>query len=1432
MNKSSQRFLRARLSAVAMLAASLLAGAGASPARASGGQSIAGTVRDNAGVPVGATCVIAWDDHYQRVSTTTGSDGAYLLNLPEAGSYVVQFGCDGGPWARTWWKEEANLGAADRVEVAGGDAVTGIDATLVLGGVVAGRLLSSTGAPVPNASVSVWNVRDNYYGTSSADGTYRIQGIAPGTYQVFTWSSNGPVYWHGTGMDNAERLAVASGRVYPGIDFAGVVESTGTGSISGRVDDGAGTALNGECVSAELAGVQYPSSRMAFTDASGAYRITGLAAAAYNVVFNACGGDSAHELAYYDGATSRATATAVSVADGQETTGIDGHVGPGSVIDGTITGDGDEPLAGACVQANRSDEYDAAGRYATADQNGHYRLSGITPGPYTVYVAPCGAGAEYLSQLYGAAPGDPNTADATPISVPAGADVSGIDMKLAKGGFLEGTVTGGGAAGADVCLSASSHGVAVLSSGWARTDGAGHYRLGPLAADDFDIRLNPCGPSSQSLSPEWHDDALERSKATPVSVALGQTTPLDEDLLLTGTITGTVTAAVPGPATRLCAWAQRADVTPDPVGDDISFANSGAVDSNGHFAISTLPPATYVVFFQDCSGADRYAGAWYGGADEASATRLSVGPGQTVSGIDGALALNPPEVVSVTAAGGGAGDVVAILGHRLDDVTSVHFGAAESPRITHVGSLEVDAVVPEGATGSTVDVSVTSPAGTSPTTAADQFVFDDRPAVTGVSAASGPRAGGDTVTLSGARFDGATSVRFGAHDAVFSVVNASTISATVPAGDADQPVSVAVTTPLGSNSVGAVYTYGVAPPPAPPAPSIASVSPDHGPLGGGTAVTINGSGFTGSTYVFFGSHPASFRVIDDATITAAAPAGDVAGAVNVSVTAPGGTATAPSAYRYDSPPPPPAPSVTSISPDHGPLAGGNSVTITGSGFTGAVSVLFGSHQATFTVINDATLTAIVPAGDAAGPVAVYVTNGPVGNLTGPQYTYDPPLPPPPPSPSVLGVAPSSGPTTGGTAVTITGTGLTGASAVRFGGIDAAEFTVEDDSTITAVSPAAPTAGPVEVDVTTPAGTSTAGPMFTYVVPAPTITDVTPSEGPMGGGTVVTVSGTSLGSTTELLFGDVPTQFSVIDDDTLVAAAPASAAGAGVVDVVAQNPSGASPHSDADRFEYRAAPVVESLSPNAGPTAGATPLSIHGHDLRGATSVDFGGVAVPFSMVDDTTITVRSPGGSGPVDVTVTTAGGTSNPLSFTYVGAPVVASVLPDHGATAGGTSVTLTGQALSGVTAVAFGGVPAASFTVVDDHTITAVTPVHDRGPVDVTATSVGGTATQPSGFTFVAAPVVSGMSPSSGTVLGGTAVHLYGYDFVDVQSVEMVDDTPVTGGRVPVDFHVEPDGTITFTTPSHLPATVHVIVTTAYGVSQPSLTDRFTFTVALPPL
>jgi alpha-tubulin suppressor-like RCC1 family protein len=159
------------------------------------------------------------------------------------------------------------------------------------------------------------------------------------------------------------------------------------------------------------------------------------------------------------------------------------------------------------------------------------------------------------------------------------------------------------------------------------------------------------------------------------------------------------------------------------------------------------------------------------------------------------------------------------------------------------------------------------------------------------------------------------------------------------------------------------------------------------------------------------------------------------------------------------------PTVASVSPAVGPLTGNTTVTITGTDFTGASAVKFGSSNAqSFTVESPTTITAVSPAG-VKGPVDVTVTVPAGTSPTGPadRFTYLV-------APAITKLAPKTGPGSGGTIVTITGKELSGATAVSFGANAAKSFTVNSSTSITAESPAG-AAGTVNVVVTTPGGAS-------------------------------------------------------------------------------------------------------------------------------------------------------------------------------------------------------------------------------------------------------------------------------------------------------------------------------------------------------------------------
>ncbi|MET9661687.1 IPT/TIG domain-containing protein [Streptomyces sp. NPDC006510] len=244
--------------------------------------------------------------------------------------------------------------------------------------------------------------------------------------------------------------------------------------------------------------------------------------------------------------------------------------------------------------------------------------------------------------------------------------------------------------------------------------------------------------------------------------------------------------------------------------------------------------------------------------------------------------------------------------------------------------------------------------------------------------------------------------------------------------------------------------------------------------------------------------------------------------------------------------------------------------------------------------------------------------------------------------------------------------------------------------------------------------------------------ITPNQGSTGGGTTVTITGTNLAGTTAVLFGTKPaTNVTNVSPTQVTAVSPA---GSGVVDVLVTTPGGT---SNPLPFFYVGAPFKSGLSENSGATVGGNTIVISGTGLSTATGVSFGANTVTPTVLSDSQLSVVVPAGAaaGPVSVSVTTAGGTNNGLSYTYIDAPTIAGITPTSGPTSGGTAVTITGTNLTSTSQVTFGGV-AAPFSVVNSTTVSAVTPPGAVGAVDVTLSNPAGTATDAGAFTYAAGP------------------------------------------------------------------------------------------------
>ena len=609
-----------------------------------------------------------------------------------------------------------------------------------------------------------------------------------------------------------------------------------------------------------------------------------------------------------------------------------------------------------------------------------------------------------------------------------------------------------------------------------------------------------------------------------------------------------------------------------------------------------------------------------------------------------------PTITSISPNNGptSGGQTVVITGANFVGVTSVGI-AGTSVSYTVNSPTQITATTPSFSTIGSVSVTVATARGTA--FASNIYTYSTvtpQPTISSISPNSGPTSGGQTVVISGANFVGVTSVGIAGTSVPFTVNSPTQITATTPPFSIAQSVSVTVAAPRGTALASNIYTY--TPGSLSSTPTITRVSPNNGTTEGGQAVTITGTNLDGASSVTFGGTPAEITS-DSSTQIIATPGAHSAGLVDVSITTPSGTANDASAYTYVQPP---APTMSGVSPDTGPVSGGQTITIAGDNFNGVTSVTFGGIAAAFTVISPTQITAIVPYSNSSGIADITVTTPYGSDSVGYIYTAYVPVPSPP---TITSISPSNGSTLGGQTVTVTGTNLNETTSVTFGGT-AATFTVDSPSQITATTPSSDSAGMVEVVVATPSGNDS-GSYAYYIlqVPQPTIASISPSNGSTPGGQTVTIAGTNLDGATSVTFGGTPAEITSDSPTQITVTTPAHSAGTVAIAVVTS--SGTATDPSAYTFESPSEslptvptiPTITSVSPSTGLTLGGENVTITGTDLAGTSSISFGGSIASISSVSPTQVIVTTPAHpAGIVDIiAISSVGNVTDAGAYAYL---------------------------------------------------------------------------------------------------------------------------------------------------------------------------------------
>ncbi len=501
-----------------------------------------------------------------------------------------------------------------------------------------------------------------------------------------------------------------------------------------------------------------------------------------------------------------------------------------------------------------------------------------------------------------------------------------------------------------------------------------------------------------------------------------------------------------------------------------------------------------------------------------------------------------------------------------------------------------------------------------------------------------------------------------------------------------------------------------------------AVIPPRGPVDGGTAVVITGSGFSTETVVFFGSRQVDVELIDG-DLVGTAPAAAGPGPVTVKVLDPAFAEeeVLPGGFEYFAPL-----AVDSVTPRRVPTDGGVELTVRGRGFNDDTRASFGGQTGLRHVVIDPTLMRVVAPPHPAGVVDVRVTNRDATATLAGGVEYFAPL-------DLDAVRPATGSTAGGETVTLTGSGFDSSLIVEFGGAPATVQTVAaTGDSATVVTPAHP-AGIVDVRLENGNGDGhIEANAFYYSTPGEfSVAAISPTQGVASGGTEVLLIGAGLDAASlTVAFDGLPA--TIVDKGPGHALVQTPAHAEGVVDVTASD--GTTTDTLPDAFTYVADLWIDRVTPATGNVAGGDVVVIDGEGFTDATNVVFGGIAADFTIDSNTKITATTPPHSaGIVDVVVERDEVTARFRdAFTFTEPLEVYGQQPARGSIAGNTWVQVFGRGFVGTDDVTFDGISAADVDIIDAQTLGVRTPPHAPGQVDLTVTTPNDSATSPVPYTF----------------------------------------------------------------------------------------------------
>lgn len=458
----------------------------------------------------------------------------------------------------------------------------------------------------------------------------------------------------------------------------------------------------------------------------------------------------------------------------------------------------------------------------------------------------------------------------------------------------------------------------------------------------------------------------------------------------------------------------------------------------------------------------------------------------------------------------------------------------------------------------------------------------------------------------------------------------------------------------------------------------------------------------------------------------------------------------------------PPPIVSSVSPNNGPTAGGQLVTLSGGNFYNPV-VYFGETAAEVLSTTSTQIQVATPAHN-WGTVSVSVRNVDGEIFVSPDaYTFSATMP------TLSSITPASGSLNGGAVVTLSGSNFLATPRVFFGTEEAAVSYV-DTSTVTAVSPEQP-AGTVTVTLENPDGKSVAvSNAFQYLTISPTLTSLSPASIPHTGGASVILSGADFTLGTQVLLEGASVGTIYQNSGSVTFTAPSGEYGS-TVPVSTLNSDGVSSANTLNLTYHAANPSLTSLFPTSVYTSGGT-IIVNGEDFLEGAYATVDGVPSTTAFLSTGQVEVQAPAktSAGPYAVQVVNPGEavSSNALTLTYeLPAPTVTGLSGGNTSSlSGGGVISVVGENFVAGSRVFIGSLEA-NILITQPSVITFSVPASSSvGVLDVVVLNPDGkSATLPDAFTYYVYPVahITSVAPSMGTpTCAGGFMGINGGNFV----------------------------------------------------------------------